>query len=67
MAELKRQGLITGILHFLSRRQASVVIFVLIDFDTVKKKVPVLSRLRHLRDHPQGPWQLGAVGVAIDR
>jgi hypothetical protein len=41
MAEQKRQGLITGILHFLLRRQASVVIFVPIDFDTVKKKVPV--------------------------
>jgi len=39
-----RQGLITGILHFLSRRQASVVIFVPIDFDTVEKKVPVWSR-----------------------
>lgn len=67
MAELKRQGLITGILHFLSRRQASVVILVPIDFDTVEKKVPVWSRLHHLRDDPQGPWQLGAVGVAIDR
>ena len=67
MAEQKRQGLITGILHFLLRRQASVVIFVPIDFDTVKKKVPVWSRLRHLWDHPQGPWQLGVVGVAIDR